>query len=111
MNIKLLAFPLVLVCAGLLNTPVWAQDIRQETSVLAELKLDSTTGQASAVLRGASTSAVCSDGTGLMNLSVASPAAQLLYSLLVSAHLGERKVTLWFDLYADCEITQAQLVD
>lgn len=102
---------LALLCGCLLSLPARGENIQQETSVLEELKLDKASGLAYAVLRGSSDSRDCGEETGLMHLSLASTSGQVLYSLLLSAHLGERMVTIWFDQDANCEITQAQLVD
>jgi hypothetical protein len=102
---------LTLIIFCLFSTAAWGGDIHQETSVLAELSLDVSARQASAVLRGASASADCGEGEGVINLSLAAGSAQVLYSLLLSAHLGERLVTVWFDRDNNCQITQAQLVD
>ena len=96
-------------CVSLLASSALASDIRQESSVLAELRLDATTNQASAILRGATTSAGCSGQ--LLTLEVSSVSSEVLYSLLLSAHLGERTVAIWFDLEAGCNITQAHLAD
>ena len=87
-----------------------ARDVQRETRVaLALAGGDQVQGQAVFRVRAPESSAACADG--LLRLPLDSETNRLLYSLLLSAHLGERIVSLWFDLDDGCRITQGQLHD
>ena len=64
-------------------------------------------GQAVFSVRSPETSAACPES--LLRLPLDSEARRLLYSLLLSAHMGERLVSVWFDADDDCRITQGQI--
>jgi len=100
----------VLLLALLVGNGAAARDIQRETRVaFAGAGADESQGQAVFSVRSPESSAACPDG--LLRLPLDSETHRLLYSLLLSAHFGERIVSLWSDLDDGCRITQGQLHD
>jgi hypothetical protein len=89
-----------------------AGDIRLENPVVVErLKLRLASHTALIHVRGGS---ACTDEEGKaspLKLPLRSTRAEVLYSLILAAHLGERQLAIWFDARRDCEIVQGHILD
>lgn len=94
------------------TSPAAASEIQAENPLVIErLKFVAATNTAYIFARGG-TSCPARDGElRPLKLPLHSPEAEVLYSLLLSAHLGERKLAVWFDSALDCSIVQGQLMD
>ena len=99
---------IVLAAALLSCSAAVARDVQVERKVAFDIVgVDEARGIGTFQVRSPNSSSACRGN--ILRLPLNEKSGLLLYSLLLNAHMGERLVSVWFDLDNDCRITQGQI--